>query len=177
MLYERSLRHWLNHTSFNAGPYNGPTRAALVRPDGTLTPLDLTDSWGTRAILNTEHGAIAEVTQIPATGEWGGTAMNPANRNLLYSTGSTAQEAAYAVLVLLYTSEADAARMAREPAYRAQRLLERMDWYSHMSDDHSVWAAGERDSRDLRAALDELPVTEAREVWATYAPTDTTCPV
>ena len=177
MFVARNILHWLNRPSFDARPSSGPVCAALVRPDGTLTHLDLTDSWGTRAILDTDHGAIAEVTLIPATGEWGGTAMDPATRHFLYSTGATASDAAAAVLALLADADAESARRAAEPAYRARRLLEHMDWYSHMSDDHSVWAAGERDMRELRAALDELSPRDARAIWVSYGPADTPYPV
>ena len=103
--------------------------------------------------------------------------MNPVTHCFLYSTGLTAEDAAAGILVLLAESGVETAREAAEPAYRARRLLERMDWYSHMSDDHSAWAAGERDMRALRAALDELSPRDARAIWASYAPADTTCPI
>jgi len=103
--------------------------------------------------------------------------MNPVTRHLVYSTGATAADAAAAVLSLLADADAESARRAAEPAYRARRLLEGMDWYSHMSDDHRCWAAGEREMRELRAALDELSPRDARAIWLTYAPADTTCPV
>lgn len=35
--------------------------------------------------------------------------------------------------------------------------LESHDWFYHMSDDHGVWIAGERDSRELKALAESIP--------------------
>jgi len=42
------------------------------------------------------------------------------------------------------------------PFERFERLLSHHDWYYSYSDDHGVWSAGERRSREIRCQLDTL---------------------
>lgn len=59
---------------------------------------------------------------------------------------------------------------------QAANLLEKTDWYTHMSDDAAVWAGGERKMDLLMQALSRLPEDKARELWATHETADVAFP-
>jgi len=49
------------------------------------------------------------------------------------------------------------------------KTLERFDWYYAMSDDHSVWQAGEKASENLDNLCKEHPVVaRMRQDWSNY---------
>lgn len=47
-------------------------------------------------------------------------------------------------------------KQVETPTDRFRRLLAGMDWYSHYSDDHSVWRRGEDNMREVQRLMGEL---------------------
>lgn len=53
--------------------------------------------------------------------------------------------------------------LVETPLDRFRRLLAGMDWYSHYSDDHSVWSAGEARMGEVRSLMKRLGPEAERE--------------
>lgn len=53
--------------------------------------------------------------------------------------------------------------LVETPMDRFRRLLAGMDWYSHYSDDHSVWSAGEARMSEVRSLVKRLGPEAERE--------------
>ena len=53
--------------------------------------------------------------------------------------------------------------LVETPMDRFRRLLAGMDWYSHYSDDHSVWSAGEARMGEVRSLMKRLGPEAERE--------------
>lgn len=53
--------------------------------------------------------------------------------------------------------------LVETPMDRFRRLLAGMDWYSHYSDDHSVWSAGEARMGEVRSLVKRLGPEAERE--------------
>jgi len=153
MLNQRTLTYWLN-TKFS--PF---TEGALVKADGTLVPFKFDHSL--YATLRNHVDAVGAVSYNARHGAWSVETTCPhTSATLRYSAESAEDGAGWLIAALAHNAE-EAAAMAANPALRAAYLIGRMDWYSHMSDDHGVWRRGEREMKDLLAV---------RALWAEHAP-------
>lgn len=112
---------------------------------------------------------VGLVSKAPATG-WGGRLALPGGGNG-YVPAQESKEAAVAALRAKRAEVlADAEREATDPIYALEKLLKHYDWYSHYSDDHRVWSAGERDSRRLQELLKIVPEDVGKALVEKYHP-------
>jgi hypothetical protein len=157
---------------------HGPRKGALVCKDGSVVHLDYRNHADTFKVRDTKD-VVGLVNLVPAEGTWSGSARSRVNRGttLYVRDLESAEYAAAALLDALGAEEEAERKVVLDPAAHLERELARCDWYSHFSDDHGVWAAGERHMAEIRALTEKVPVETARALWAKYAPADATCPV
>lgn len=64
-----------------------------------------------------------------------------------------------------------------DPHLLLEEELNGKDWYSHYSDDHRYWAAGEASDRRIKELIPKCDPDKVRELWAKYAPEGFNAPV
>jgi len=159
--------------------YKGPTRGALVLADGSTVALDFTYGADTFTVRNT-RGVVGLALLTPANGEWSveikATTGTLAGRSF---RGSAPDLAAAVSLAFgaqrIEQQQEDGVRA--NPELHLERELAHHDWWSHMSDDHSVWSSGEAHGRLLGTLAKQVSPEVARFLWAKYAPAGFNCPV
>jgi hypothetical protein len=169
MLNARNLMYWVRNKNT---PF---TEGVLVKEDGTL--VSFTFDHSLYGVLRTHGDAVGAVSYNARHGAWSVEATCPHTKTGLYYTAESAEEGASWLLAALADNAEDAAALAADPALRAAHLIKRMDWYSHMSDDHGVWSAGERAMKELLSALKEMDEESARLLWSAHAPEGFASPV
>lgn len=165
-------------------PWNGPIKQAYIFPDRDPIVLDITNSADMYRISTLDtKGMIGFVTQS-SDGTWNGQYFHPGEDRygmVIYlhgdKGGKSLEEIQAKVRDGYNTTKAEEERIAADPALQLERELENNDWYSHMSDDHAHWSAGERSSRKIKALVAKVPADTVRTLWAKYAPEGFTCPV
>lgn len=152
----RDLRHWWSRATERG--YRGPRHAAILRESGAIERVDLAKANQWRF----NFGGIRDVAMlVPASGAW----MTHGR------VEAATPERAFAVAARLDRWRAWRERwLAAHPEVRLEEVLRRRDWYSHMSDDGAVWAAGEREDAQLRDLCAQVPADTVRALWARYAP-------
>lgn len=162
--------YWFNNK-------RGPKKGALVCADGSLVHLDYTNHADTFKVRDTKN-VVGLVNLIPRDGTWSGEARSKVRGGTVWvSNLDTAEDAAGALLSILEEEADDESRILADPVAHLERELARCDWYSHMSDDHGVWAAGERHMKLILDLTAKVPVETARGLWAKHAPEGVGCPV
>lgn len=158
----RDLRHWW--TLATGRGYRGPRHAAVLRESGAIERIDLAQDkrWGF------DFAGIRDVAMlVPASGAWMAQGR---------VEGAT-PERVFALAARLEQWRAWRERwLDAHPEVRLVEILRRRDWYSHMSDDGTVWAAGEREDARLRDLCAQVPADVTRALWARYAPPECLVP-
>ena len=165
-----SAYHWFNSKT-------GPEMGALVREDGSVVHVDFRNHADTMKVRETAD-QIGLALRNNKTGSWSAQMRHPFHGGVLWTVGTfeTAEGAAADLLGKARAAvEAEAAVVA-DPVAHLERELERHDWYSVYSDDHSVWAAGERHITLIMDLMKQVPEETAKALFAKYAPADTTPP-
>jgi|SaaInlV_100m_DNA_2_1039680.scaffolds.fasta_scaffold47382_3 hypothetical protein len=168
MLNKSNVYHWFNT---KIKPYD---RGYLVLEDGTLIPFTY-DFTGTVIVRDTD--AVGVVHHSTIRDSWNAETTCPHTCATHRVEVDTAAEGASFITFVLAEADREVAALAADPVLRAEHLITRMDWYSAMSDDHGVWAAGERRMRELRHVLKEITPEKARLLWEAHAPDGFICPV
>ena len=163
--------------------YRGPTRGALVLADGSTVPLDFTN-YADTAKLRVQRGGAWQTVGLalltPANGEWSVEVKATTGTLAGRSFRGSAPDLAAAVSLAFgaqRTEQQEEDGVRANPEIHLERELAHHDWWSHMSDDHSVWSSGEAHGRLLCALAKQVPPETARFLWAKYAPAGFNCPV
>jgi len=174
-----TLYHWMNQAGRSR--YHGPQQGAVLLKNGDVVTVDLTD-WQARATLNKIHheDVVATFTKAPRGG-WAGQATVKSLRGGTYSLyssdGGDDFEATKAEIVhKLEEYEAEYARVESDPIAKLAALLKDHDWYSHFSDDFSVFSAGERSWRLIEEQAKLVDPGKARELFEQFSPKEINCP-
>lgn len=159
--------------------YKGATQGALVLSDGSTVPLDFTVYSDTVKVRDTRN-VVGLALLTPANGEWSVEVKAQAGTLVHRSFRGSAPDLAFAVSLAF--GEQRAAQQEEDgvranPELHLERELAQHDWWSHMSDDHSVWSGGEAHGRLLGTLAAQVAPETARFLWAKYAPQGFTCPV
>jgi hypothetical protein len=136
----------------------------------TATKVDLTswstargslDSVGVENILGHVHAG--------SDGEWSATAtFGLQNR---WGVHMDSLEAAVAKVREDHaTMAAVEERKTSDPVYALEEILKNRDWYSHMSDDHGVWAAGMAEDREIKELEEKVGPEVSAALVAKYIP-------
>jgi hypothetical protein len=176
--------YWFNNAARPGykGPYKGPKQGALVLADGSTVGLDFTNR-ADMAKLVAPHGATPTVglaLLTPANGEWSVEVKATTGTLAGRSFRGSAPDLASAVSLAFGAQRAEQQEedgVRTNPELHLERELACHDWYSHMSDDHSVWAGGEAHGRLLATLAKQVSPEAARFLWAKYAPAGFNCPV
>lgn len=151
----RSIRHWMNQATRKN--YCGPKAAAVETLDDAIIMLDLTNWSACHAALNgLPFDEIVGVYINAPKGGWSGESVvcGLTGTHSVYTQGHvTVDEARKELNDLVAQAEMHYAEQTATPEAElaALRALDARDPYKHMSDDHSVWAAGEALNRRIRA--------------------------
>ena len=169
--------YWFgNHT--RRASYRGPKQGALVLADGSTVALDFTNYADTAKVRAIPSVGLALLT--PANGEWSVEVKATTGTLAGRSFRGSALDLAAAVSLAFgaqRTAQQEEDGVRANPELHLERELARHDWWSHMSDDHSVWAGGEAHGRLLATLATQVSPETARFLWAKYAPAGFNCPV
>lgn len=163
--------------------WHGPKQAAIVMMNGTLIDVDYTNHEHTALIRDIDvHDIAGLITLVPADGLWHGEYVDEVAdagwRRYCYLDGRKTKDGAAKRLLREKTKTEQAEQaILDDPVAHLERELKRCDWYSHYSDDYSVWAGGEAHMRKIRELTEQVDTEVARKLWAKHAPKDVTCPV
>lgn len=189
MICMGSLYYWFNSRSEQRSrnrrhpnrPIVGPRYAVVVNLDGSIIELDFD-----------LHSDMQKVSQIDASKQagvliahedqksWEGEYFNvPANRQeqMVGKDGESKKNAIARLLLTKQQAEEKERAVLADPAVHLERVLKHRDWYSHMSDDHGVWSAGQAGDRLMKELIQKCELDKVRELWKKYAPKDMNCPV
>jgi hypothetical protein len=159
--------------------YAGPKQGALVLADGSTVPLDFTNYSDTFTVRNTKN-VVGLALLTPANGEWSVEVKAQSGSVVHRSFRGSDFDLAAAVSLAFgaqQTAQQEEDGVRANPELHLERELARHDWWSHMSDDHSVWSGGEAHGRGLQALAAQVAPETARFLWAKYAPAGFSCPV
>ena len=168
--------YWFNNATRRN--YAGAKRGALVLADGSTVPLDFTCYADTAKVRANPSVGLALLT--PANGEWSVEVKATTGTLAGRSFRGSAPDLAAAVSLAFgaqRTAQQEEDGVRANPELHLERELARHDWWSHMSDDHSVWAGGEAHGRLLATLATQVSPETARFLWAKYAPAGFNCPV
>lgn len=169
--------YWFNNATRRG--YAGAKQGALVLADGSTVPLDFTNYSDTFTVRNT-RGAVGLALLTPANGEWSVEVKATTGTLAGRSFRGSAPDLAAAVSLAFgaqQTAQQEEDGVRANPELHLERELARHDWYSYMSDDHSVWSRGEVHNRLLAHLAKQVSPEVARFLWAKYAPAGFNCPV
>lgn len=173
--------YWFNNAARPG--YKGPLRGALVLADGSTVGLDFTNR-ADMAKLRVQRGGAWQTVGLalltPANGEWSVEVKATTGSIAHRSFRGSALDLAAAVSLAFgaqRTAQQEEDGVRANPELHLERELARHDWYSYMSDDHSVWSGGEAHGRLLGTLATQVSPETARFLWAKYAPVGFTCPV
>jgi len=154
--------YWFNNK-------NGPEEGALIREDGSVVLVNFRDHGDTFKVRDTASVGLA--LRNKKSGLWSAEMRHPVHGGTLWTLDHESPEAAAADLLAKARKEVEAEEAVRaNPVAHLERELKRHDWYSAFSDDHGVWAAGERHLSEIRALMEKVPAEVAEELFAKYAP-------
>jgi hypothetical protein len=151
---------------------NGPRSLAAVLDDGSFVVVDLdAHGWQAKAAEIDENKTIGKLTQSPKTKLWSGEFKCPYGTGFVREYG-TPRCAATALLEIYNQIVADEEAIRNDPVAHLERELRRCDWYSHYSDDHRFFAAGESHMKLIRELLQKVPQKIAKVLWKENAPSE-----
>jgi len=166
----KNLRHWINQAHLPR--YTGPTEAAVLMDVGVVK-IDLTDTYSALSLLSKLNidKVLATLTKAPKGG-WGATAsvvgINGPHNLYVSDLGNDLDGCCAAVRLKLDEHNAKMNDLDSDPEKLLETLLSTHDWYSAMSDDHSVWAAGEANMKRIRALMAQIDPTKADALFLLY---------
>jgi hypothetical protein len=169
--------HWFSNAT--RPRYAGPKQGALVLADGSTVPLDFTNYSDTFTVRNTKN-VVGLALLTPANGEWSVEVKAQTGSVVHRSFRGSAPDLAAAVSLAFgaqQTAQEEEDGVRANPELHLERELARHDWWSHMSDDHSVWSGGEAHGRLLGTLAAQVAPETARFLWSKYAPAGFSCPV
>ena len=158
--------------------YRGPKQGALVLGDGSTVPLDFT-CYADMAKVGA-NPSVGLALLLPVRGEWSVEIKAQTGSIVHRSFRGSAPDLAAAVSLAFgaqQTAQQEEDGVRANPEPHLERELARHDWWSHMSDDHSVWSGGEAHGRLLGTLAAQVSPEAARFLWAKYAPAGFNCPV
>ncbi len=159
--------------------YAGPKQGVLVLADGSTVPLDFTNYSDMRKVRDTKN-VVGLALLTPANGEWSVEVKAQTGSVVHRSFRGSAPDLAAAVSLAFgaqQTAQQEEDGVRANPELHLERELARHDWWSHMSDDHSVWSGGEAHGRLLGTLAAQVAPETARFLWGKYAPAGFSCPV
>lgn len=168
--------YWFNNATRRN--YAGAKQGALVLADGSTVPLDFTCYADTAKVRANPSVGLALLT--PANGEWSVEVKATTGTLAGRSFRGSAPDLAAAVSLAFgaqQTAQQEEDGVRANPELHLERELARHDWWSHMSDDRSVWSGGEAHGRLLGTLAAQVSPEAARFLWAKYAPAGFNCPV
>lgn len=172
----RDLRHWMNESS--RPNYCGPTEAAILMSDGTkITGIDLSNWRQSYNQLNEidTNNVVATLTKTEKYG-WCATAgvvgIHGLQRLYLHGHSGDLDNCCNAIASKVSEFNEECGRLSNDPEELLETLLSTHDWYSHMSDCHAVWAAGETAEKRIRDLMygGVIDPDKARALYDKYAP-------
>lgn len=169
--------YWFNNA--NRKGYAGAKQGALVLADGSTVPLDFTVYADTAKVRGTAN-VVGLALLTPANGEWSVEVKAQTGTLAGRSFRGSAPDLAAAVSLAFgeqRTAQQEEDGVRANPELHLERELARHDWYSYMSDDHSVFVSGESHGRLLGTLAGQVAPETARFLWAKYAPQGFSCPV
>ena len=149
---------------------NRNVRAMAIVLADRISVVDLSSAHAAQpfARLIGAPGYMGFVT-VTSKGGWGVTVEYDGGYR--YDCDLDGRDAAVARCRALW-NEADALtrRLTTDPVFALETALKHHDWWSAMSDDHSVWASGEAASKRIQSLLERVPRGVAADLWNRYAP-------
>lgn len=150
------------------------TKAVALLRDGTKVTVDLTSYHTYYQTSRAISGEIEAVALDSVTGGWmgeatyvvDGTTCTVRTQGKLPDCDSVFADLRGTVDNIL----AAEAALDANPVAKLETLLEGCDWYSHLSDDPSVWPRLDRQMEKISKVLPQVDAQTAQTLWAKYAP-------
>lgn len=172
----RNLFYWFNTTGKGT-----PQKAALIKTDGSLIPLDLSSYMDTRKVTEIPaEERFGFVLERPVDGAWTGEAFSAyLGRAVRVGYGGllkTAEAASVALHAAWAQEEASERAIQLDPEAHLDRELGRHDWFSAMSDAPGVALAGGHHWKKIKDLMGQVPTELARSLFFKHAPEEAVCP-
>lgn len=151
----------------------GPREGSLILKD-KVVPFNLDDGESYIAASRILGEAVGIVLKVPADGLYQMSGIGWDDYKHKYDTVEKAVAAFWAETRRL---ELEQKFLDENPDARLELALSRRDWYSAMSDDHSVWARGEKQAAEISKLIKLVDKMTVKRLWGKYAPAEFPCPV